>query len=167
LQITANTRDETGPKGQSASSECQRQKRASKNRKTSSKGEKKAKNSEKKARKREEEILRAQKATEGETQGQSKQEIQNSSPIENTQASQVTDCHPAQQTNASTESLKTGPVPLSSNPEQWCSCKGRVISQTWRSIVGSIFYNKLPWFVSEQPEKDTSNVVVQCSLRSS
>ncbi|CAB4005227.1 Methylcytosine dioxygenase TET2 [Paramuricea clavata] len=121
--ITVNTRDETGPKGQSASPECQRQKRASKNRKTSSKGEKKAKNSEKKARKREEEILRAQKAAEGETQGQSKQEIQNSSPIENTQASEVTDCHPAQQTNASTESLKAGPVPLSSDPEQWCSCK--------------------------------------------
>ncbi len=26
----------------------------------------------------------------------------------------------------------------------------------------SVFYNKLPWFVSELPEKDVSNVVVQC-----
>ena len=25
-----------------------------------------------------------------------------------------------------------------------------------------VFYNKLPWFVSELPEKDISNVVVQC-----
>ena len=25
-----------------------------------------------------------------------------------------------------------------------------------------VFYNKLSWFVSELPEKDISNVVVQC-----
>ncbi len=25
-----------------------------------------------------------------------------------------------------------------------------------------VFYNKLPWFVSELPEKDISNVVIQC-----
>jgi hypothetical protein len=37
------------------------------------------------------------------------------------------------------------------------------ISQMWWSSVGSIiFFNKLPWFVSELPEKDISNVVVQC-----
>ena len=36
------------------------------------------------------------------------------------------------------------------------------ISQTWWSSVGRILYNKLPWFVSELPEKDISNVVVQC-----
>ena len=32
------------------------------------------------------------------------------------------------------------------------------ISQTWWSSVGIVFYNKLPWFVSELPEKDMSNV---------
>ena len=26
-----------------------------------------------------------------------------------------------------------------------------------------LFYNKLPWFVSELPEKDISNVVVHCT----
>ena len=35
------------------------------------------------------------------------------------------------------------------------------ISQTCWSSAGR-FYNKLPWFVSELPEKDISNVVVQC-----
>ena len=25
-----------------------------------------------------------------------------------------------------------------------------------------VFYNKLPWFVPELPEKDISNVVVKC-----
>ncbi len=35
------------------------------------------------------------------------------------------------------------------------------ISQTWWFSV-DVFYNKLPWFVSELPEKDISNVVVQC-----
>ena len=28
--------------------------------------------------------------------------------------------------------------------------------------VLAVFYNKLLWFVSELPEKDISNVVVQC-----
>ena len=28
--------------------------------------------------------------------------------------------------------------------------------------VQVVFYNKLSWFVSELPEKDISNVVVQC-----
>jgi hypothetical protein len=36
------------------------------------------------------------------------------------------------------------------------------ISQTWWSSVGSILQFKLLWFVSELPEKDISNVVVQC-----
>jgi hypothetical protein len=35
------------------------------------------------------------------------------------------------------------------------------ISQTWWSSVGSILVI-LPWFVSELPEKDISNMVVQC-----
>ena len=49
------------------------------------------------------------------------------------------------------------------------SCRGlclsflKNISQTWWSSVGSIvLYNKLPWLVSELPEKYISNVVVQC-----
>jgi hypothetical protein len=48
------------------------------------------------------------------------------------------------------------------------SCRGlclnylKKISQTWWFSVGIVFYNKLPWFVSELPEKDISNVVVQC-----
>ena len=30
------------------------------------------------------------------------------------------------------------------------------------SIVEAVFYKKLPWFVSDLHENDTSNVVVQC-----
>ena len=29
-------------------------------------------------------------------------------------------------------------------------------------IVGIVFYNKLPWFVSELPEQDILNMVFQC-----
>ena len=36
------------------------------------------------------------------------------------------------------------------------------ISQTWWSIVQVVFCNKLSWFVSELPEKNISNMVVQC-----
>ncbi len=31
------------------------------------------------------------------------------------------------------------------------------------SQINNVLFNKLPWFVSELPEKDISNVVVQCS----
>ena len=37
----------------------------------------------------------------------------------------------------------------------------KTISQTWWFNV-VVFYNKLSWFVCELPEKDISNVVVQC-----
>jgi hypothetical protein len=39
----------------------------------------------------------------------------------------------------------------------WRDCAWVSISQMW-----TVFYNKLSWFVSELPEKDISNVVVQC-----
>ena len=38
----------------------------------------------------------------------------------------------------------------------------RFLSQTWFPSVSIVFYNKLSWFVSELPETDISNVVVQC-----
>ena len=47
-----------------------------------------------------------------------------------------------------------------------CNCGSFMLLCTARVSVDrspiDIFYNKLSWFVSELPEKDISNVVVQC-----
>ena len=43
-----------------------------------------------------------------------------------------------------------------------CELPEKDISDVVVQCIGSILYNKLPWFVSELPEKDISDVVVQC-----
>ena len=93
------------------------------------------------------------KTTEGGKQAKDNEEILNTSPGVNTQ--EVSACHPDQKNNASVKSHNSGSVHLSSNPEQWCSCNGKHISSVVLCFI-------LLWFVSELPEKDISNVVVQC-----
>lgn len=85
-------------------------------------------NNEKKTKKHGEETSKDPKATEGEKKRANNQEIRTTSPVENTQTQEVTVCHPDQKTNAPAQSQNTASVPLSSNPDQWCSCNGGYIS---------------------------------------
>ena len=92
-----------------------------------------------------------------ETQKENNQEMRTESPVENTQAQEVTKCHPVpdQKTSASAESQNPASIPLLSNPDQWCSCNGECNSS-------NVYLFILPRFVSKLPEKDISSVVVQC-----
>ncbi|XP_028405021.1 uncharacterized protein LOC114527532 [Dendronephthya gigantea] len=136
-EITPHARHEMSPKNKITSPKRQEKKKALKDEKTFLKSERKAGNSERKPTDVKEEGLSVQKAKDGGMQR--KQEIQNLSPIEKSQSSEATDCHLSLMTSKeSTNDPVPRPDPLSSNPENWCSCKVKEEGSVYKHLaVGS------------------------------